>query len=99
MKLLSFCNVWRVKRSPGRDLSIAALPVGYLVKTASDTRVERPCREIYAVSVQHWLQGAYLACSAPTSSSTALTYSCVFGVLRLRTGLTGISASLVCTTG
>ena len=40
MKLLSFCNVWRVKRSPGRDLSIAALPVGYLVKNG----VRHACR-------------------------------------------------------
>ncbi len=40
MKLLSFCNVRRVKRCPGRDLLIAALPDGYLVKNG----VRHACR-------------------------------------------------------
>ena len=40
MKLLSFCNVWRVKRCHGRDLSIAALPYGYLVNNS----VRHVCR-------------------------------------------------------
>ena len=69
MKLLLFCNVWRVKSCPGRDLSIAAPRTAISKKMASDMRVEWPCREMYAVFVQHCNEQPYTLHSGLTWDS------------------------------
>ena len=59
VKLSSFCNIRRVKRCPGRDLSIAALADGYLAKNSVRHACRTAVSAFFAVSVQHCATGLF----------------------------------------